>query len=179
MSLAVESSAQTPPEKRNIIKKKKKNRLSLMTLKEHAEHSQNLPRPEIKKDFMNLDFVSRCAVAGLQLGRSKVFLRREAFDRIEAMRSQKFFGSTVKIQAVVQGKIYRDQYKRMRAAAILIQSIMRITLARNMAARRKTSVLRLDMAATLIQRFYKMTMIRRGNTSILCRNAAIIQAGRS
>ena len=107
-SLAAESSVQTPPEKR--VLKKKKNRLSLLSMKERAEHSQNLARPETREEFLSLDFVSRCAVAGLQLGRTKVFLRREAFDRIEALRSGKFFGSAVKIQSMVRGKIYRERF---------------------------------------------------------------------
>ena len=67
-SLAAESSVQTPPEKR--VLKKKKNRLSLLSMKERAEHSQNLARPETREEFLSLDFVSRCAVAGLLLGRT-------------------------------------------------------------------------------------------------------------
>ena len=93
MSLAVQSSAQTPPEKKNMFgKKKNRTRLSLMAMKERTQHSQNVARPESVKAFMSLNFVQRYAIAGLQqLGKTKVFLRREAFDRIEAMRSQIFF----------------------------------------------------------------------------------------
>ena len=40
----------------------------------------NIDIPETTEDFNKLDFSTRCAVAGLQLGRTKVFLRREAFD---------------------------------------------------------------------------------------------------
>ena len=107
MSLAVQSSAQTPPEKKNF-RKKNRTRLSLMSMKERTQHSQNVERPQSVNAFMSLDFVQRCAIAGLQLGKTKVFLRREAFDRIEAMRSQKFFGSASIIQAMVRGKICRD-----------------------------------------------------------------------
>lgn len=112
-------------------KKNNKTRLSLMSMKERTEHSQNVARPESKSQFLDLDFVQRCAIAGLQLGRTKVFLRREAFDRIEAMRSQKFFGSAVIIQAMVRGKICREHYKKMRASAVIIQSLGRMIVARN------------------------------------------------
>lgn len=52
---------------------------------------------------MSLDFSSRCAIAGLQLGKTKVFLRREAFDRVEALRSRKFGRSATAIQKIVRG----------------------------------------------------------------------------
>jgi myosin-5 len=68
-------------------------------------------------------------VAGLQLGRSKVFLRREAFDRIEAMRSDKFFSSAV----VIQSAIRRKQI-HMLAAAIKVQCLVRMRIATNQAA---------------------------------------------
>jgi len=56
------------------MKKKNKTRLSLMSMKKRTEHSQNVARPESKAQFMHLDFVQRCAVAGLQLGKTKIFL---------------------------------------------------------------------------------------------------------
>jgi hypothetical protein len=54
------------------------------------ERSHHVARPETREEFLKLDFASPCAVAGLQLGRTKVFLRREAFDRIKGMRPEKF-----------------------------------------------------------------------------------------
>lgn len=174
-SLAVESSVQTPPEQR-LKKKKKNNRLSLMSIKERAEHSQNLARPETREDFMSLDFVSRCAVAGLQLGRTKVFLRREAFDRIEALRSGKFFGSAVKIQTMVRGKIYRQQFLKMRQAAIRIQSVARITLAKNATIRRSNDLWIMGIAATKIQRVFRTVMLSRQSRSLEAQAAIAIQA---
>jgi serine/threonine protein kinase len=89
----------------------------------------NVTRPETREEFLALDFSSRCAVAGLQLGRTKVFLRRDAFDRIESLRSDKFFSAAATIQKIVRGKRVREEYLMMRAAAIIVQSVMRMKLA--------------------------------------------------
>jgi myosin heavy subunit len=121
-SLAVESSAQTPEIQRN---KRKSNRNE-----NRNERSHHVTRPESREEFLNLDFASRCAVAGLQLGRTKVFLRREAFDRIEAMRSEKFHNAASAIQKIVRGKICREYFQHMRNSAIIIQSAMRMKLAK-------------------------------------------------
>ncbi|KAL3798599.1 hypothetical protein ACHAWO_014008 [Cyclotella atomus] len=68
------------------------------------------------EDFLSLDFSSRCALAGLQLGRTKVFLRREAFDRIEALRAKKFGKAAVTIQKIVRGVQARASYKLNRSS---------------------------------------------------------------
>mmetsp|Transcript_670 Transcript_670/g.950 ORF Transcript_670/g.950 Transcript_670/m.950 type:complete len:2042 (-) Transcript_670:110-6235(-) len=120
-SLVVESSVMTPEEKQFRSKRRKK-KSSL------AGDGHNISRPETEEDFLALDFSSRCAVAGLQLGRNKVFLRREAFDRIEAMRSDKFFHSASQIQKIIRGKICRTYFLTMKGAAIMIQSVMRMKL---------------------------------------------------
>ena len=174
-SLAVESSVVTPPEKRNL-NKKKNARMSLTSMKERAEHSQNLIRPETEEEFMSLDFVSRCAIAGLQLGLTKVFLRREAFDRIEALRSGKFFGSAVKIQATIRGKVYRRKFLEMRKAAIKIQSIGRIFHAKRVVAHQRNSLLRFGSAAVKIQTAFRNFMYRQQNNSVETRAAVLIQA---
>ena len=147
-----------------------------MSIKERAEHSQNLARPESREEFQSLDFVSRCAVAGLQLGRTKVFLRREAFDRIEALRSQKFFGSAVKIQSMIRGKICRDSYQEMRTAAIKIQSILRVCVCKNAISRRRNNLVLLETAAIKIQRAYRTSFYRKQNHSAESNSAIIIQS---
>ena len=114
-SLVVESSVKTPEGQ-----KKRKN------LKRRDSH--HVTRPETEEDFLKLEFASRCAVAGLQLGRSKVFLRREAFDRIEAMRSDKFCDAARTIQKIFRGKMCKVYYQHMRRAAIKIQSVLRMRL---------------------------------------------------
>jgi myosin-5 len=174
--LAVESSVQTPPEKRDLKKKNQMNRLSLLSIKDRVEHSQNLERPQSREEFLSLDFVSRCAVAGLQLGRTKVFLRREAFDRIEAMRSGKFFGSAVKIQSMVRGKLCRTKYLEMRAAAIKIQSVLRICLSKNALSRRKNDFFHSIRAAVIIQRAFRTSRYMKMNYTVQNNAAVLIQA---
>ena len=73
-------------------------------------HSATLS-PQSQREFLALDFASRCALAGLQLGRTKVFLRREAFDCIEALRASKFGKAAVTIQKIVRGVQTRSSYQ--------------------------------------------------------------------
>lgn len=142
LNLVVEHSVVTPEDKR---KKKKQDPTAAM--RERRER-HNVTRPENMDDFLSLDFPSRCAVAGLQLGRTKVFLRRDAFDRIEAMRSEKFFESAAAIQKIVRGRLCRTYYMYIRSAAILIQSTIRMRLScrRSSERRAATAALRIQCA---------------------------------
>lgn len=115
-NLVVESSVMTPEFQRNKRKKDSK------------PDDHKVARPETREQFLALDFASRCAVAGLQMGRTKVFLRREAFDRIESLRSEKFFNAAATIQKHVRGKICREYFQHMRRAAIVVQCFFRVKL---------------------------------------------------
>eukprot|EP00584_Thalassiosira_punctigera_P000378 CAMPEP_0172539274 /NCGR_PEP_ID=MMETSP1067-20121228/10496_1 /TAXON_ID=265564 ORGANISM="Thalassiosira punctigera, Strain Tpunct2005C2" /NCGR_SAMPLE_ID=MMETSP1067 /ASSEMBLY_ACC=CAM_ASM_000444 /LENGTH=2104 /DNA_ID=CAMNT_0013324925 /DNA_START=492 /DNA_END=6806 /DNA_ORIENTATION=- len=120
MNLVAISTANTPPEQRKNraqAKKRRETGSSYMT--------SGIARPETAQEFLSLDFSSRCAIAGLQLGRTKVFLRREAFDRIEALRAQKFGKSAVTVQRIVRGVQARMfcylLKEEMTIAAVIIQ----------------------------------------------------------
>ncbi len=123
VNLVVESSVISPENARRRSQKD----LPTAVLRERRERS-TVMRPENEAEFLSLDFASRCAVAGLQLGRTKVFLRREAFDRIEALRSERFFTAAAAIQKIVRGKICREYFLTLRAAAIKIQCMFRMKL---------------------------------------------------
>ena len=125
-SIAWESSVMTPEEKRKAAK----DRMSVLPAALREKH-HTIARPESEEEFLSLDFGSRCAVAGLQLGRTKVFLRREAFDRIESLRSGVFFGAAQLIQANVRRKLCREHYLDMKAASVVIQTQSRGMLAKN------------------------------------------------
>ena len=125
-NLVVESSVMSPDGQRR--RKQGEEKIPATAMRERRER-HNVARPETEEEFLELDFPSRCAVAGLQLGRTKVFLRREAFDRIEALRSEKFFNAAASIQKHVRGKILRRRFLAMRVAAVKIQSLMRMKLA--------------------------------------------------
>jgi hypothetical protein len=143
-NLVVEHSNLTPEGKR---KKKKQDPTAAM--RERRER-HNMMRPETPDDFLALDFPSRCAISGLQLGRTKVFLRRDAFDRIEALRSDKYFQAAAAIQKIVRGRLCRTYYQYIRCAAILIQSTIRMRLSRNRSGER-----RMVLAATKIQSVWR------------------------
>jgi len=122
MNLVAVSTVVSPPEQRKKRALAKKQREITYT-------TSGIARPETAEEFASLDFSSRCAIAGLQLGRTKVFLRREAFDRIEALRAQKFGKSATVIQKLVRGvqarayyQFYRDE---MIMAAVTIQRAYR------------------------------------------------------
>jgi serine/threonine protein kinase/ankyrin repeat protein len=145
-TFAVESSVMTPELQRNKYKK---------TSRRDRESNHRVSRPETQEEFLDLDFASRCAVAGLQLGRSKVFLRREAFDRIERLRSEKFYDAAAAIQKIVRGKLCREYYLVLRTefrAATAIQCAWRQFVARmyvfEIQLARRT-------AAMIIQRAYR------------------------
>ena len=141
-NMVVESSVMTPEEKQ----KRKKNGTARVD-----KDGGNVLRPETQAEFKSLDFAARCAVAGLQLGRNKVFLRREAFDRIEAMRSDKFFSAAAAIQKIVRGKRCRVHFLCMRMASVIIQSAFRMKL-----STRRVSRIRYQNAAVTIQSIWRM-----------------------
>jgi ankyrin repeat protein len=87
--------------------------------------------PESPEDYNELNFAARCAIAGLQLGRTKVFLRREAFDRIEAMRSQALKGAASCLQALARGRQTRKFFCKMKAACVTVQSLGRMICAKH------------------------------------------------
>merc|ERR1712216_415486 len=68
------------------LRKKSSGQQINIKKKKRLNAQSNIEIPDTEEEFERLDFGTRCAVAGLQLGRTKVFLRREAFDRIESLR---------------------------------------------------------------------------------------------
>lgn len=117
-----------------------------------------LAQPKNLTEFMKLDFSSRCAVAGLQLGKTKVFLRREAFECIESIRNQKFGKNSTIISKNwrrFSAMLYR---RRAGEAAILVQSLMRMRLAAIKTDKLMSefrAFMRMRAAATKIQRCYR------------------------
>eukprot|EP00804_Cyclotella_cryptica_P021597 CCRYP_005870-RA/>CCRYP_005870-RA protein AED:0.20 eAED:0.20 QI:295/1/1/1/0.88/0.8/10/1786/2243 len=89
-----------------------------------------LARPQTLDEFLKLDFPSRCAVAGLQLGQTKVFLRRDAFDFIEAIRNEKFGRNVTKISKTWRRYYVRRCYFYSLSCVIRIQCLIRKARAR-------------------------------------------------
>eukprot|EP00536_Pseudo-nitzschia_multiseries_P014331 jgi/Psemu1/320638/estExt_fgenesh1_pm.C_6860001 len=156
MNLVVESSAMAPEFHRKQLRQTMTNAHKAPPGGKKAKmKNHRVIRPETREDFLELDFPSRCAVAGLQLGRTKVFLRREAFDRIEALRSEKFFNAAAAIQKIVRGRQCRLWYEYMRSAAVVIQCFARIQI-----AKRKVWDTRMRKAATAIQCAWRVFVSR-------------------
>eukprot|EP00804_Cyclotella_cryptica_P021601 CCRYP_005870-RH/>CCRYP_005870-RH protein AED:0.38 eAED:0.38 QI:0/0.57/0.37/1/0.57/0.37/8/0/1194 len=92
--------------------------------------SDSVARPQTLDEFLKLDFPSRCAVAGLQLGQTKVFLRRDAFDFIEAIRNEKFGRNVTKISKTWRRYYVRRCYFYSLSCVIRIQCLIRKARAR-------------------------------------------------
>ena len=107
----------------------KKGRTSSGDAAQPKDNRHALARPKTIEEFMRLDFSSRCAVAGLQLGKTKVFLRREAFQLMESIRNERF-GKNVTNIAKNWRRFAAMKYLRdAKRAAVLIQCVIRMGLA--------------------------------------------------
>jgi hypothetical protein len=116
-----------------------------------------LAQPKTLDEFIRLDFSSRCAVAGLQLGKTKVFLRREAFECIESMRNEKFGRTVTRISKNWRRHTAMQYLQRARQAAILIQCLARMRIAAaetDMLMKEFRLHMRMKAAAIKIQRCY-------------------------
>lgn len=128
--------------------------------KKRMNAQSNIEIPDTQEEFDKLDFSTRCAVAGLQLGRTKVFLRREAFDRIESLRVAILAKSARVIQAKMRGRIQHRRYLRLREAAFKCQVVIRYFLA-NLELIRKRHKTRIEKwASTTIQFAYRRFVFR-------------------
>lgn len=153
-----EEASQRSPPRRGTSKKTLSGDSSVRSGRETPlmHKGDKINRPSSMDQFLTMDFAARCAVAGLQLGRTKVFIRREAFDRMESYRAARFFAAASKIQAVVRGRMIRSFYLELRACAIKIQSLFRMAI-----AIRRSKKTRRIQAAMKIQRTWRIIKNRR------------------
>eukprot|EP00804_Cyclotella_cryptica_P021598 CCRYP_005870-RI/>CCRYP_005870-RI protein AED:0.39 eAED:0.39 QI:0/0.44/0.4/1/0.44/0.4/10/0/1132 len=120
-----------------------------------SSDSDALARPQTLDEFLKLDFPSRCAVAGLQLGQTKVFLRRDAFDFIEAIRNEKFGRNVTKISKTWRRYYVRREgaeLHRKKEAIIKIQGTMRGHLARRQVFFTIACIVKLQSILRMIRR---------------------------
>ena len=139
----------------------------------------NIEIPETKEEFDELDFGTQCAVAGLQLGRTKVFLRREAFDRIEALRAVIYGKSACIIQTQMRGRVQRIRYTRLRLATRKAQAAIRYFLTHLEIIRERRKITREKWGSTKIQRVYRRYQFRKQSTDKrdeMVYSAVVIQA---
>lgn len=70
------------------------------------------------------------ARAGLQVGRTKVFMRAPSFDVLEGFRLKRFKAAATMLQKTYRRFILQKKYKRMKAAAITVQCSYRVHVAK-------------------------------------------------
>lgn len=105
-------------------RKQASNLLVEFLLKAHAERY-----PELA----NLDFSNQAeafAVAGIQVGLTRVFFRRSAIQFVEAQLAKRYGEFVVLIQTGARGLIARRRYQRMKAGSVIAQKYVRGFLAR-------------------------------------------------
>ena len=93
---------------------------------------------------------------GIQVGKSKVFLRREAYDKLEVMRRERIFTAAISIQKAIRGYLCRLQFDKRMRSLITIQCFIRRVLATKM-----VSEMRRLHNATIIQRSFRKFSARK------------------
>jgi len=87
---------------------------------------------------------------GIQVGKTMVFLRRQAFDVIEKMRKDNMATAAIKVQAIARGYILKRTYREYCDANLQLQCWVRVIL-----AIRKVQYAREHISALRIQRYYR------------------------
>lgn len=123
--------------------------------------SANKSSSDGRKSSSSEGMVDLLAV-GIQVGKTKVFLRRRAFDILEQMRKGHMATAAIKVQVIARGYIHRRSYKECREANLQLQCWVRGIL-----AVRKVQVAREYFNAQRIQNTYRQHRARAAYLSVL------------
>lgn len=93
-------------------------------LKAHAERYPELAN----NSFSNQQ--DAFAVAGIQVGTTRVFFRRSAIQFVEAQLAKRYGEFVVLIQSAARGMIARVRYRKMKVASAVVQRVVRGFIAR-------------------------------------------------
>lgn len=131
------------------------------------EKSPSAKSPEVKKDRKSSSEsrVDLLAV-GIQVGKTKVFLRQRAFDIIEKMRKGHMATAAIKVQAIARRYVHRRSFKECCEANLQLQCWVRGIL-----AVRNVQMAREHFNAQRIQSIYRQHRARAVYLSVL----AIVQ----
>ncbi|KAL3779980.1 hypothetical protein ACHAW5_008629 [Stephanodiscus triporus] len=131
------------------------------------EKSPPAKSPEVKKD-RKLSSESRVDLlaVGIQVGKTKVFLRQRAFDIIEKMRKGHMATAAIKVQAIARRYVHRRAFKECCEANLQLQCWVRGIL-----AVRNVQMAREHFNAQRIQSAYRQHRARAVYLSVL----AIVQ----
>ena len=116
-------------------------------------HTDKKSKTEVKVDLLEV---------GIQVGKTKVFLRRRAFDILEKMRKDYMATAAVKVQAIARGYIQLRLYREESAASLQLQCWVRIII-----AKRKVQTVREMINARRIQSAYRRHAGRRDYLLVL------------
>jgi len=92
---------------------------------------------------------------GIQVGKTKVFLRRRAFDILEKMRKDFMATAAIKVQAIARGYIHHRTYIEYCQSNLQLQCWVRVII-----AERKVQVARENFNAKRIQSVYRQHQAR-------------------
>jgi len=101
------------------------NALSGQVWKVQCKESKDLKELDQKNDDFPPDLIS----VGIQVGKTKVFLRRRAYEIMEQLRGGKMKDATIMMQAAGRGYVIRREYQIMRKAVIQVQCLVRMQMA--------------------------------------------------
>ena len=130
--------------------KRRSARRSSRTLESATAGSSEKDDEQALAEFDNIPDAERFATAGLQLGKTKVFLRRVAYEYIESLRSQCVLRSVVKLQSWSRGSLWRHLFLMKKRSTLALQCAWRCYKARVQVGQRRSR-----RAATLIQTLFR------------------------
>ena len=122
------------------------------------------------------EFARMCRCAGVQVGLSKVFFRKGAYELLENQRSLMITRAAVRCQSYLRACFIRRQFRQLRARAVLAQCQARRHLARGALVARRAA-----RAAEGVQRMWRRRRVRRRREAgwLLCRCLRGFFGGRS
>jgi len=132
---AADSAAQSPTSTQRkgwLFRSQSKKRMSNNKAMLSKRLSLNVAMPTSMEHFLSQDFATQCACAGFQVGKTKVFLRREAYEVIEGMRTRRFHAAACLLQAHGRRMVYNARYKEMQVANACLQRSVRCYQARKL-----------------------------------------------
>nr|CCA20290.1 myosinlike protein putative [Albugo laibachii Nc14] len=112
-------------------------------------------KPPIKGD----EFASTCLAMGMQMGISKTFLKKEAYEQLESLRLQSIRKHMVVVYSSVLCNHARRRFLRLRQAIIVLQSVYRLRMYQAQNRARKRSIMNAN--ASKLQSLIRMVKCRR------------------
>jgi len=133
----------------------------LATLLETSAASIFEPTPTCESNvgFRKLkgDLNPKLMHVGIQLGKTLVFLKRTAFEKLEQLRSVVLGKAATRVQAKVRGRVARKVYLATLASIVLFQSVARVFVAKVNVKRERAQI----VAALHVQKRFRGQVGRR------------------